>query len=105
IVELSLNLPPISFASFGRYEIQLFADEVYIGRATITPRSREFSVEEHSTVQLDPAQDLGECIHSVLRTFCKVRWPRRKVISTGKPSEQIMATLGHGRISRPVAQL
>src|ERR1700675_3849812 len=76
-----------------------------------TPWSRKFSAEEHSAVQLDSAQNLGECIHSilwtfcksvlrtlyksVLRTVCKVPWPPRKGICFRKPSEQIMATLGH----------
>jgi hypothetical protein len=34
-IELALNLPPIPFPDFGRYEFQLFANQVYIGRATL----------------------------------------------------------------------
>jgi hypothetical protein len=35
ILELALNLPPLPFPNPGRYEFQLFADDVYLGRATI----------------------------------------------------------------------
>lgn len=34
-MQLSLNLPPLTFPEFGRYEFQLFANDVYVGRATI----------------------------------------------------------------------
>ncbi len=64
-------------------------------RGRKTPRSGEFSAEEHSAVQLDSTQDLGECIHSALRTPCKVPRSTRKAICSRKPPEQIMATLGH----------
>jgi hypothetical protein len=70
-----------------------------------TPRSGEFRAEEHGAVQLDSAQNLGERIHSVLRTVGKVSWPPRKRIFFREPFEQIMATLGHGGCSRRTAQL
>ena len=35
ILDLALNLPPMPFPGPGRYEFQLFADSVYIGRATL----------------------------------------------------------------------
>jgi hypothetical protein len=35
MIHLSLNLPPLPFPDFGRYEFQLFADEIYLGRATL----------------------------------------------------------------------
>jgi len=35
-VNLALNLPPVPFLEFGRYGFQLFANDVYIGRAVIT---------------------------------------------------------------------
>jgi hypothetical protein len=35
ILEIALNLPPVPFSGPGRYEFQLFADEIYIGRATL----------------------------------------------------------------------
>jgi hypothetical protein len=34
-LNLALNLPPVQFPEFGRYEFQLFANDVYIGRAVI----------------------------------------------------------------------
>jgi hypothetical protein len=34
-LNLALNLPPVPFPKFGRYEFQLFANSVYIGRAAI----------------------------------------------------------------------
>ena len=43
IVELALNLPPILFPKFGRYEVQLFANEIYIGRAVVTVSKVEAS--------------------------------------------------------------
>lgn len=35
VLNLALNLPPVRFPQFGRYEFQLFANNVYIGRAVI----------------------------------------------------------------------
>jgi hypothetical protein len=35
ILEMALNLPPFQFPAPGRYEFQLFADDVYIGRAVL----------------------------------------------------------------------
>jgi hypothetical protein len=32
---LALNLPPVPFPKFGRYELRLFANDVFIGRAVI----------------------------------------------------------------------
>src|SRR5947209_17483521 len=73
------------------------------------PGSREFSAEEHCAVQLHCAQDLGDRIHFVLWpalwTSCKVSWPPSEAIRPRKPSEQGMATLGHGFTSRGTAQL
>ncbi len=34
-VELALSVPPVSFPSFGRYELQLYGNEVYLGHVTI----------------------------------------------------------------------
>jgi hypothetical protein len=34
-LNLVLNLPPVPFPEFGRYEFQLFANDVFIGRAVI----------------------------------------------------------------------
>ena len=34
-VDLALNLPPVPFPTFGRYEFQLFIEGVYLGRATL----------------------------------------------------------------------
>src|SRR4051812_39383540 len=45
-----------------------------------TPRSRELRIEEYGAVQLDPAQDLRERVHSILWTICKVRRASGKVI-------------------------
>jgi hypothetical protein len=36
VLDLALNLPPMKFPSFGRYEFQLFANDCYMGRATMT---------------------------------------------------------------------
>ena len=70
-----------------------------------TPWSRELSAEEHRAVQLDAAQNLGECIHSVPWTFCKVSWLPCKAYCIRKAFEQVMETLGHGSSSRRTAQL
>ena len=35
IVEIAMNLPPIPLTKFGRYELQLFSEEMYLGRATV----------------------------------------------------------------------
>lgn len=35
ILEIALNLPQVPFPRPGRYEFQLFANDVYMGRATI----------------------------------------------------------------------
>src|SRR5262249_47329268 len=43
-----------------------------------TPGSRELRAEENCAVQPDAAQDFRECIHGVLWSFDKVRWPLRK---------------------------
>jgi hypothetical protein len=34
-LNLALNLPPVPFPEFGRYEFQFFANQVFIGRAVI----------------------------------------------------------------------
>ncbi|MEK7403640.1 MAG: hypothetical protein AAB225_00895 [Acidobacteriota bacterium] len=36
VLNLALNLPPVPFPKFGRYEFQLLANDVYIGRTVIT---------------------------------------------------------------------
>ena len=36
ILDIALNLPPVPFIGAGRYEFQLFADGIYIGRAALT---------------------------------------------------------------------
>jgi len=36
VLNLALNLPPVPFPNFGRYEFQLLANDVYIGRAVIS---------------------------------------------------------------------
>jgi hypothetical protein len=36
VFNLALNLPPVPFPKFGRYEFQLFANNVFIGRAVIS---------------------------------------------------------------------
>jgi len=74
-------------------------------RCRKSPGSREFGSEEHRAQEFDSAQDLGEHIHTVRRTVCKVSWVMSKGISLPKPFEQVMATLGHGYSSRRIAQL
>src|SRR5579862_602696 len=69
------------------------------------PGSRKFGGEEHRAIQLHAAQDFGERIHSVTRTYCKVPWPLRKAISFHWPSGQIIATLGYGCPGKSIAQL
>jgi hypothetical protein len=34
-IELAVNLPPIQFGAFGRYEIQLYGNDVYLGHASL----------------------------------------------------------------------
>jgi hypothetical protein len=34
-VELALNLPPLPFPRFGRYEFQLYGNDVYLGHVTM----------------------------------------------------------------------
>jgi hypothetical protein len=41
----------------------------------------------------------------ILRTFCKLPWPLRKVIHIRWPNEQNIETLGYGYIRRRIAQL
>lgn len=36
VLDLALNLPPMQFPSFGRYEFQLLANDCYMGRSTMT---------------------------------------------------------------------
>lgn len=40
ILEVALNLPPVPFTASGRYEFQLYAEDVFIGRAVlnVTPQ-------------------------------------------------------------------
>ena len=40
-VHLALNLPPLQFKEFGRYEFQLLANDVYLGRATVNVTKME----------------------------------------------------------------
>ena len=62
-----------------------------------SPGCREFGGEEYGAAQLDAGQDLREGIHSVNRTACNIlRFPSNG-ISFGRPLEQVMTTLGHGR--------
>ena len=46
IIEMALNFPPVPFPSPGHYEFQLFANDVYLGRAV-------FSVDK---LQLPPSK-------------------------------------------------
>ena len=62
------------------------------------PGRREFGGEEHGAVQLDAAQDFGECIHSVLWTPGKVPRSLGNGIRSSRPFEQVMETLGHGSL-------
>ena len=39
-LEMAVNLPPVPFTGPGRYEFQLFADGIYIGRATLNVQPR-----------------------------------------------------------------
>ena len=36
IIEIALNLPHVPFPNFGRYEFQLFSNDVYVGRAPVS---------------------------------------------------------------------
>ena len=38
--ELAMNLPPIPFDQFGRYEFQLYANEVYLGHISLDVTQR-----------------------------------------------------------------
>ena len=42
-VDIALNLPPTTFPQFGRYEFQLFANEIFLGRATLNVAKTEVS--------------------------------------------------------------
>jgi len=35
LLDIALNLPPLVLEKVGRYEVQLFWDDVYLGRATM----------------------------------------------------------------------
>lgn len=43
MVEIALNLPPVRFPKLGRYEFQLFANDIYMGRATLNVVQMEVS--------------------------------------------------------------
>lgn len=36
IVDLAVNLPPVPFPKYGRYEFQLFTGDMYLGRSTVS---------------------------------------------------------------------
>jgi hypothetical protein len=38
LVDLALNLPPLVLPKFGQYELQLYANDVYLARAVLTVR-------------------------------------------------------------------
>jgi len=40
-VDIALNLPPTVFPTFGKYEFQLFSNDMYIGRAVLNCRKLE----------------------------------------------------------------
>jgi hypothetical protein len=40
-VDIALNLPPIIFPDFGKYEFQLFSNESFLGRAVLYCRKTE----------------------------------------------------------------
>src|SRR5690242_17061852 len=61
-----------------------------------TPGCRKLGAEEQCAVQLDSTQNLGECIHSALRTAGEVFRPDCKATSIDDPPEQFIGTLGHG---------
>ena len=43
------------------------------------PQDAENSaLKNKAPVEIDSAQNLGQCVHSVLRTVSKVPWPLRK---------------------------
>ena len=37
-LDIALNLPPTTFPGFGMYEFQLFANDIYLGRAVLNCR-------------------------------------------------------------------
>ncbi len=41
IVDIALNLPPTRFPEFGKYEFQLFANSVFLGRAVLNVNKKE----------------------------------------------------------------
>jgi hypothetical protein len=88
----------------GRSRGNVGRERFRLGRRE-TPGRGELSAEEQSAVQLHSAQDIGECIHSILWTAGELFRPDCKTTSIGEPPEQFFGTLGHGcNISRP-AQL
>lgn len=40
-LDIAVNLPPLVFPTYGKYEFQLFANEIYIGRAVLSCRQPE----------------------------------------------------------------
>ena len=40
-LDIAVNLPPLVFPTYGKYEFQLFANDVYIGRAVLNCRQPE----------------------------------------------------------------
>ncbi len=48
IVEIGLNLPPVPFPKSGRYEFQLFGNNVYLGGATVDVAGDEGGAEDAS---------------------------------------------------------
>ena len=65
---------------------------------------KKFGREEYGGAQARRIQGLGELVHCILWTFYKVLLCPRKEICSLWPPEQIIATLGHGSMSRPIAQ-
>ena len=46
IAEIGLHLPAVPFPKPGRYEFQLFGNDVYLGRATVDVAGREGGSED-----------------------------------------------------------
>jgi hypothetical protein len=40
-IDLALNLPSVQFPAFGAYEIQLFANDIFLGRASLNVQKME----------------------------------------------------------------
>ena len=40
-LDIALNLPPTVFPTFGKYEFQLFSNDMYLGRAVLNCRKLE----------------------------------------------------------------